>query len=70
VIRASGEYGSRPSSLATPTPTAIAANLGFVVAHAVGWAHADAAGDAGAYEAGVEKERARQRAWLAEHVLN
>jgi hypothetical protein len=61
-------YGLHPATTAMPTAGAIAANLGFVVAHALGCAHADAVGDPAAYEAGVQAERARQRAWLSERL--
>ena len=58
-------YGLHPAaSAASPTPGAIAANLGYVAAHAIGCAHADAAGDTAAYETGFSAERDRQRAWL------
>jgi hypothetical protein len=63
-----GRYGLHPAAAVMPTVGAIAANLGFVVAHALGCAHADAVGDPAAYEAGVQAERARQRAWLSERL--
>ena len=51
-----------------PTPGAIAANLGFVVAHAFGRAAVEAAGDDEAYAVAFGAERARQRDWLREHL--
>ena len=59
-------YGEHPGASVAPTPGAIAANLGFVVAHAAGCATAEAAGDPAAYDEGFDAERNRQRAWLAQ----
>lgn len=50
-----------------PSPPAIAANLGFVVAHVAGYAAA-IEGDPAAYDAEFAAERDRQRAWLAERL--
>ena len=62
-------YGEHPAVTAvSPTPGAIAANLGFVAAHAIGCAHADAVGDTAAYETGFSAERDRQRAWLQKRL--
>ena len=61
-------YGAHPGASVAPTPGAIAANLGFVAAHAAGCAAADAADDPAAYDPGYEAERSRQRAWLAEKL--
>jgi hypothetical protein len=62
-------YGAHPALPAvSPTPGAIAANLGFVAAHAVGCANADATGDKPAYETGFTAERERQRAWLLQRL--
>ena len=63
-------YGVRPDGPIAPTAGAVAANLGFVTAHAVGCFSAGEAGDPAGYEAGFASERNRQRAWLAEHVLD
>lgn len=49
----------------SPTAAAIAANLGFVVAHVAGRAAADAGRD---YAEGFDEERQRQRAWLADRL--
>lgn len=62
-------YGFRLDGPMAPTAGAIAANLGFVTAHAVGTFSAGEAGDPAGYEAGFASERNRQRAWLGEHVL-
>lgn len=51
-----------------PTPGAVAANAGFVVAHAFGMAAVEAAGDEEVYAAAAEAERARQRDWLRAHL--
>ena len=61
-------YGAHPGAGARPTPGAIAANLGFGVAHAAGCAAAHAADDPSAYQAGFDAERERQRAWLWERL--
>ena len=60
-------YGPELGSGA-PTPGAIAANVGFVVAHAFGTAAVEAAGDDEVYAVAFEAERARQRDWLREHL--
>ncbi len=63
-------YGVHPAvSDVSPTPGAIAANLGFVAAHAIGRAYVDAAGDPAAYEAGFSAERDRQSAWFQKRLL-
>ncbi|MEP6976723.1 MAG: hypothetical protein ABI948_01575 [Thermoleophilia bacterium] len=46
------------------SPSATAANLGFVVAHAAGSAAAERSGDPAAYQAAVDDERAWQLDWL------
>ncbi len=51
-----------------PSAAAIAANLGFVVAHVAGYAAAIEAEDPHAYDAGFAAEPDRQRAWLAERL--
>lgn len=62
--------GRRPEMwddrLATPpqSPSATAANLGFVVAHAAATAAAEHSEDAGAYQAAFDAERAWQLDWL------
>ena len=61
-------YGAHPGASVPPTPAAIAANLGFVAAHAAGFAASDGAGDPSVYELGFEAERNRQCAWLAERL--
>ena len=61
-------YGAHPGAAARPTPGAIAANLGFVVAHAAGCAAAHEADDPSAYQGGFDAERERQRAWLSERL--
>jgi hypothetical protein len=48
-----------------PSAGAIAANLGFVVAHVAGRAAEENGRD---YAAGFDEERARQRRWLAERL--
>ena len=50
------------------SPAATAANLGFVVAHAAGSAAAERSGDADAYQAGFDDERAWQLDWLTERL--
>jgi hypothetical protein len=60
------EWGAPPLEEGAPTAGAIAANLGFVVAHVAGRAVQLAGGE---YGDGFASERARQRAWLAERVL-
>ncbi len=59
-------YRGHPAETSPASPGAIAANLGFVAAHVAGSAFADATGDSEQYEAGFERERDRQRAWLTE----
>jgi hypothetical protein len=59
-------YVGHPGAGATPTPGAIAANIGFVVATAAGSAAADAAGRPDAFDDGWDAERGRQLAWLTE----
>lgn len=49
----------------SPSAAAIAANLGFVVAHVAGRAATDAGRE---YAEGFDEERERQRAWLAERL--
>jgi hypothetical protein len=61
-------YEDHPAADVTPTPGAIAANIGFVSAVAAGGAAAAAAGDPEAFDGGYEAERARQLAWLTEHL--
>ena len=61
-------HGAHPGASVAPTPAAIAANLGFVVAHAAGCAASEAAGDPAAYDQGFQAERTRQSAWLAERL--
>ncbi len=53
------------SGVGAPSAAAIAANLGFVVAHVAGRA---AAGEGRDYSAGFDTERERQRAWLANRL--
>jgi hypothetical protein len=61
-------YVGHPGAGATPTPGAIAANIGFVVATAAGSAAADAAGRPEAFDDGWDAERGRQLAWLTEKL--
>lgn len=66
--------GSRPDTWGAPaltvpveqSPGAVAANAGFVTAHAAGRAAVAAAADESAYGAGFASERAWQRAWLGD----
>lgn len=60
----------RPATLREPAPTpgAIAANLGFVVAHAAGREAVAAAGTEAAYQEGFEAERRWQLGWLVERL--
>lgn len=70
--------GERPESwragtqllpVAAPSAAAVAANLGFVVAHAAGREAATAAGGArSAYDRGFAAEREQQLRWLAERL--
>jgi hypothetical protein len=60
-------YGAHPGLDSRPTPAALAANLGFVAAHAAG-VMAERRGRATSYEVGYEGERARQRRWLADLI--
>jgi hypothetical protein len=48
--------------------SATAANLGFVVAHSAGSAAAEHSGDAAAYQAAFDAERAWQLDWLTERL--
>lgn len=50
------------------SPSATAANLGFVVAHATGSAAAERAGDPAAYAEAFAAERAWQLDWLADRL--
>jgi hypothetical protein len=61
-------YVGHPGADATPTPGAIAANIGFVVATAAGSVAADAAGRPEAFEDGWDAERGRQLTWLTERL--
>lgn len=61
-------YDDHPGAEVTPTPGAIAANIGFVSAMAAGEAAAAAADDAGVFDDGYEGERERQLAWLTERL--
>jgi hypothetical protein len=61
-------YVEHPGAGATPTPGAVAANIGFVVAMAAGGVAADAAGDASAFDDGWDAERGRQLEWLIERL--
>ena len=61
-------YVGHPGTSATPTPGAIAANIGFVVAMSAGGAAADAAGDPDAFDDGWDAERGRQLEWLTERL--
>jgi hypothetical protein len=61
-------YGERLASASLPSKGAIAANLGFAAAHALGALRAGAAGEPADYEAGVGAERERQRRWLTERL--
>lgn len=58
-------YGAHPGLDSRPPPAALAANLGFVAAHAAGVMTARQ-GNATSYDAGYERERSRQRGWLAD----
>jgi len=53
------------SAIGSPSAGAIAANLGFVVAHVAGRAATDGGRE---YAEGFDEERERQRAWLAEQL--
>jgi hypothetical protein len=59
-------YVGHPGAGATPTPGAIAANIGFVVATAAGSVAAEAAGRPEAFDDGWAAERARQLEWLTD----
>ncbi len=64
-------WAAGPPALRQPEPTAaaVAANLGFVVAHAAGRDAAGAAGGAqSAYDEGFAAERALQLEWLVERL--
>jgi hypothetical protein len=61
-------YDDHPGAKVRPTPGAIAANIGFVVAMAAGGAAAEAAGDPSAFDDGWNAERARQLDWLTERL--
>ena len=61
-------YRGHPGEESTVSPGAIAANVAFVAAHVAGASVADASGDPTEYEAGFERERQRQRAWLTERL--
>ncbi len=61
-------YGSHPGIETRPSAAALAANLGFVAAHAAGTLEVARAGDPSVYETGHGEERARQRQWLAERL--
>jgi hypothetical protein len=56
------ETGAMPFADGPPTPGAVAANVGFVVAHAV------AVAGSAPYEEGYAVERRWQLAWLAAHL--
>ncbi len=59
--------GVPPALAGTPSPGAVAANLGFVAAHICG--HVAAAGDEPeAYDAGFKAERDRQASWLRQRL--
>ena len=57
------EFGA--TGAGAPSAGAIAANLGFVVAHVAGRAATDAGRE---YARGFDEERERQRSWLAEQL--
>ncbi|MDQ3875465.1 MAG: hypothetical protein M3322_07990 [Actinomycetota bacterium] len=61
-------YRAHPGVLFPASPGPIAANLGFAAAHAAASSVADATGDPGQYEAGFQREREHQRAWLMQHL--
>ncbi len=50
------------------SPSATAANLGFVVAHATGSAAVERSGDPAVYQAGFDDERAWQLDWLTDRL--
>jgi hypothetical protein len=62
------KYVGHPGASATPTPGAIAANIGFVVAMSAGGVAADAAEDPSAFDDGWDAERGRQLGWLRERL--
>jgi len=62
-------YGVHPGASAPASPGAVAANLGFVAAHVAASALADATSDPARYQAGFDRERERQRAWLTERAV-
>lgn len=67
-------HGRRPEmwdempGLPAQSPSATAANLGFVVAHTAGSAATERSGDPAAYQAGFDAERAWQLDWLTERL--
>lgn len=60
--------GDEPTDGARPSDGAIAANVGYVVAHLFGTAAAEASSDPTAYDGAFAAERARQNAWLRERL--
>jgi hypothetical protein len=62
------DYRGHPAEASSASPGAIAANLAFVAADTFGSSVADATGDRTEYEAGFEREREHQRAWLTERL--
>jgi hypothetical protein len=61
-------YGSHPAIETRPSAAALAANLGFVAAHAAGTLEVARTGDPSVYETAHGDERARQGRWLAERL--
>ena len=61
-------YGAHPAADVPASPAAIAANLGFVVAHVGASAVAAALGEPEAYDGGFDGERDRQRVWLVDRL--
>lgn len=60
--------GSAPGDVERPSEGAIAANVGYVVAHLFAMAEADASGDLGTYDGAFAAERDRQNAWLRDRL--
>ena len=62
------EMWTEVPGLPPQSPSATAANLGFVTAHAAGSAAAQRTGDTSAYQAGFDDARAWQLDWLKERL--
>lgn len=62
------EMWTEAPGLPPQSPSATAANLGFVIAHAAGSAAAERSGDPAAYQAGFDDARAWQLDWLTKRL--